>query len=314
MPDSTFYFPPINWAAILGTPGAFSPSPHTHSTGDVTSGTLDGDRLPAISMTKKGGVPATGTPAGKLLRDDGTWAVIAGGGDMLAANNLSDLANIATAKTNLSLNNVTNTSDANKPVSTAQQTALDGKQSLDADLTAIAALDSATSGAIASDGAGWVKKTYAQFKTALGLVKADVGLSNVTDDAQMKRSDGDIASFSVKVTPETTDIVLMEDPGNANVKRKITLDSLPVSTLTQTALNGKSGTGHTHAGVYEPANANIQSHVISAHAPANAQKNSDILKAEIEAVLTGVITSHSHSGGGGGLSAAQVGARSLLGV
>jgi hypothetical protein len=38
------------------------------------------------------------------------------------------------------LGNVDNTSDANKPVSTAQQTALDGKQNLDAELTAIAGL------------------------------------------------------------------------------------------------------------------------------------------------------------------------------
>lgn len=52
-------------------------------------------------------------------------------------------------------------------------------QAPDADLTAIAGLDSSTSGAIASDGSGWIKKTYAQFKTALGLTKSDVGLSNV---------------------------------------------------------------------------------------------------------------------------------------
>lgn len=44
-----------------------------------------------------------------------------------------------------------------------------GAQPVDTDLTAIAALDASTSGAIASDGAGWIKKTYAQFKTALGL-------------------------------------------------------------------------------------------------------------------------------------------------
>ena len=62
-------------------------------------------------------------------------------------------------------------------------------------------------------------------------------------------------------------------------------------------LAGKAASGHTHAGVYEPANANIQSHVASAHAPANAQANADITKAEIEAKLTGVISSHSHSGG-----------------
>ena len=37
-----------------------------------------------------------------------------------------------------------------------------------------------------------------------------------------------------------------------------------------------------------------------------AQKNSDILKAEIEAKLTGVISTHSHSGGGAGLTATVV--------
>ena len=37
-------------------------------------------------------------------------------------------------------------------------------------------------------------------------------------------------------------------------------------------------------------------HSQSAHAPSNAQKNSDITKAEIEAKLTGTITSHNHSG------------------
>lgn len=57
-----------------------------------------------------------------------------------------------------------------------------------------------------------------------------------------------------------------------------------------------SASNHNHSGTYEPANANIQTHVGSSHAPANAQKNSDITKAEIEAVLTGVIASHSHAG------------------
>ncbi len=44
--------------------------------------------------------------------------------------------------------------------------------------------------------------------------------------------------------------------------------------------------------------ANVLTHINSTHAPSNAQKNSDILKAEIEAVLTGEITSHTHAGGG----------------
>lgn len=68
-----------------------------------------------------------------------------------------------------------------------------------------------------------------------------------------------------------------------------------VSDTEKTTWNGKADGNHTHTGVYEPANANIQSHVASAHAPANAQKNSDITLAEIEAKLTGVISSHSHA-------------------
>lgn len=55
--------------------------------------------------------------------------------------------------------------------------------------------------------------------------------------------------------------------------------------------------GHNHDAAYEAKNANIQAHVASAHAPSDAQKNSDITKAEIEAKLTGVIASHSHAGG-----------------
>lgn len=40
-------------------------------------------------------------------------------------------------------------------------------------------------------------------------------------------------------------------------------------------------------------------HSQAAHAPSNAQKNSDILKPEIEAVLIGELSSHSHASGGG---------------
>lgn len=59
-----------------------------------------------------------------------------------------------------------------------------------------------------------------------------------------------------------------------------------------------SASGHGHDATYEPKNANIQAHVTEAHAPSNAQKNADITKAEIEAKLTGEISSHFHAGGG----------------
>jgi hypothetical protein len=40
-------------------------------------------------------------------------------------------------------------------------------------------------------------------------------------------------------------------------------------------------------------------HSQATHAPLNAQKNSDITKSEIESVLTGEISSHTHAGSGG---------------
>ena len=70
--------------------------------------------------------------------------------------------NVNITKANVGLGNVDNTSDLNKPISTATQAALDLKEDK-ANLKALAYKDS--------------------------LTKADVGLGNVTNDAQVKRSE-----------------------------------------------------------------------------------------------------------------------------
>lgn len=81
------------------SPASFAASAHNHAGTDITSSTIDGDRLPAISTTKKGGVPATGTPSGKFLKDDGNWDVPAysvGGNDSVVyVENASVIAKTA---------------------------------------------------------------------------------------------------------------------------------------------------------------------------------------------------------------------------
>lgn len=78
---------------VLGTP---SSGTLTNCTGlPLTTGVTG--VLPVANFT-------TGTPTGsKFVRDDGVLSVPAGAGDMLKANNLSDVASAATSRTNLGL-------------------------------------------------------------------------------------------------------------------------------------------------------------------------------------------------------------------
>ena len=74
-------------------------------------------------------------------------------------------------------------------------------QPLDSDLTTIAAIDSTQSGgAISTIGAGWIYRTWAQIKSLLVLVKADVGLGNVdnTSDANKPVSTAQQTALDLK--------------------------------------------------------------------------------------------------------------------
>jgi hypothetical protein len=56
--------------------------------------------------------------------------------------------------------------------------------------------------------------------------KSDVGLSSVTNDAQLKRSASDFTTFTEKTTPVNGDIVLIEDSADSNNKKKLQIGNL----------------------------------------------------------------------------------------
>ena len=81
-----------------------------------------------VTMTGGGGaVDSVNGQTGVVVLDAGDVGADPAGTAAGLVDDLSGVTNAATARTNLGLGNVDNTSDANKPVSTAQQTALDGK-------------------------------------------------------------------------------------------------------------------------------------------------------------------------------------------
>lgn len=111
----------------------------------------------------------------------------------------------AVTKSQVGLGNVDNTSDLNKPISTATQNALNLKAN-QTDLS----------------------NHIADTNNPHVVTKAQVGLGNVTNDAQLKRDAGDFSTFADKTTTIGNDIVLIEDSADSFNKKKVKLSDLGV--------------------------------------------------------------------------------------
>jgi hypothetical protein len=146
---------------------------------------------------------------------------------------------VVLTKSDVGLSAVDNTSDAAKPISTATQTALNGKEAT------IAA------GTTAQYRRG--DKTWQTLdKTAVGLANVDnttdlaKPVSTATQTALNAKAPLASPTFTGTVTlPSTTNGLTKSNVGLANVDNTTDL-AKPISTATQTALNGKANSSHTH--------------------------------------------------------------------
>lgn len=119
-----------------------------------------------------------------------------------------------------------------------------------------------------------LNKAQALINSAISaLTKSSVGLGNVDNVKQASKTEFDTHNSDSTRHITSSERMAWNAKGSSN---------LALGETSATAYRGDMGkTAYDHSQ--------------TAHAPSTAQKNSDITKAEIEAKLTGVITTHSHT-------------------
>ena len=125
---------------------------------------------------------------------------------------VNKIANITINKSDVGLDNVDNTSDANKPISTATQTALDNKADKSATVSNVAYNSTNKKITKTINGTTSDVVTVATLKTALNLAKGDVGLGNVDNTADANKN---VLSATKLTTARTIDGVSFN--GSANI-------------------------------------------------------------------------------------------------
>lgn len=155
----------VSWLDLTDKPATFPPSAHAHPTSDVTGlvsalaakadlvgGVLPTSQLPSIAVVDFLGSVSTQTAMLALTGQKGDWCIRTDVGQtfVITGSDPTQLASwtampigvspvqtvngqtgtVVLGKADIGLSNVDNTSDANKPVSTAQQTALNAKAPL----------------------------------------------------------------------------------------------------------------------------------------------------------------------------------------
>lgn len=116
---------PLASPVFSGTPTAPTPTTGDASTKLATTQFVDA-RLTSLLNAAPASLDTLGEIATQLASDESAASALTTtvAAKLTKSSNLSDLTNVATARTNLGLGSVDNTADATKPVSTAQATAI----------------------------------------------------------------------------------------------------------------------------------------------------------------------------------------------
>jgi hypothetical protein len=193
---------------------------------------------------------------------------------------------------NIGLGNVDNTSDLNKPISTATQSALDLKQA-----TLVSGDNIKT--IVGTDILGGGDITLAD----LGASTVGQNIFSLTNPNAvrflMMNADNSVSALSASafrtaIGAGTSSTVGTVTSVGMSVPTGLSISGGPITssgTLTLSFASGYSIPTTTKQTNWDAA----YNHSQADHAPVDAQKNSDITKAEIEAKLTGAITSHTHA-------------------
>ena len=151
-------------------------------------------------------------------------------------------------KTAVGLSNVNNTSDLNKPISTATQTALNGKEDKANKNVAngYAGLDGSSKlNALQVDIAS--KLIQGQHITLTDNLNGTLTINGSASGTQQWTDiSGHFDALEPKATPTTSDGLIIQDNADAKKTKYTTLDNLPVSTPTQTALDLKANQSTTY--------------------------------------------------------------------
>jgi hypothetical protein len=183
-------------------PGSLATVATTGAYADL-SGTVPTSALPSLAVIDYLGAAANQAAMLALVGQKGDWATridlgtiwVIKGSDPTQLSSWQELSYptapvlsvngqtgaVSLAKGDVGLGNVSNLAPADLPVSTATQTALDGKQAADSDLTAIAALAPADGALIRRIAGAWAAQS-------LSGLKSDLALDQVSNTAQIPLS------------------------------------------------------------------------------------------------------------------------------